>query len=203
MSPIPINLATEDELSEAVLFRLLSDSKRFAIGTPYRRGGNGYLKSTIAGWNRAAAGNPFLVLTDLDTHPCPSALIANWLSAPLHPNLIFRIAVREVESWLLADRANFARYIGIRESLIPSNPDELVDPKLTLVQLAGKSRHKLLREDIVPRKGSTAKQGPDYNARLQQFVQTEWNPQRAAHSSPSLARAIGKLAIFTPSWPQA
>jgi len=108
MSPIPINLATEDELSEAVLSRLLSDARRFAIGRRYRRGGNGYLKSTIAGWNRAATGIPFLVLTDLDTHHCPSELIASWLAAPQHPNLVFRIAVREVESWLLADRTNFA-----------------------------------------------------------------------------------------------
>ena len=201
MNPIPINLATEDELSESVLFRLLSDTKRFAIGTPYRRGGNGYLKSTIAGWNRAAAGVPFLVLTDLDTFPCPGDLIASWFTAPQHPNLIFRIAVREVESWLLADQPNFAKFLGIKETLIPVKPDDLNDPKQTLVQLAHKSRHKQLREDIVPRKGSTAKQGPDYNARLEQFVHTMWDPAHAAQSSPSLARARNRLATFKPSWP--
>jgi hypothetical protein len=203
MSPIPIHLATEDELSESVLFRLLSDAKRFAIGKRYRRGGNGYLKSTIAGWNRAAAGIPFLVLTDLDTHRCPSALIASWLTTAQHPNLVFRIAVREVESWLLADRMNFAKYLGIAETLIPAKPDELLDPKQTLIELARKSRNKAHREDIVPRKGSTAKQGPDYNARLGKFVNTTWNPVTAAKSSPSLARAVAKLAAFTPSWPAA
>lgn len=201
MSPIPINLATEDELSESVLSRLLSDTRRFAIGRRYRRGGNGYLKSTIAGWNRAAAGIPFLVLTDLDTHLCPSELIASWLAVPQHPNLVLRVAVREVESWLLADRTNFAKYLGIPETLIPATPDELPDPKQTLVQLARRSGHKTHREDIAPRQGSTAKQGPDYNARLGEFVNTTCDPAKGAKSSPSLARAIAKLAAFTPSWP--
>ena len=42
---IPINLATEDELSEAVLRRLIDYTKRgHAIGTTYGRGGYGDLR---------------------------------------------------------------------------------------------------------------------------------------------------------------
>src|SRR5580658_879547 len=100
MSVIPINLATEDELSEAVLRRLLGFAERgYEIGIVYRRGGFGYLRRTVRGWNRAAPGIPFMVLTDLDHHPCPRALIDDWLTEPQHPNFLFRVAVREVEAW--------------------------------------------------------------------------------------------------------
>jgi len=53
MNPIPVNLAIEDELSETVLHRIIAHTGRgYAIGTAYGRGGFGYLKRTIHGWNR-------------------------------------------------------------------------------------------------------------------------------------------------------
>ena len=46
MSAIPVNLAVEDDLSEAVLKRLLMHTARgFAIGTVYGHSGYGYLRS--------------------------------------------------------------------------------------------------------------------------------------------------------------
>jgi len=67
MQPIPINLAVEDFLSEAVLRRILRFTKRpYATGTCFCKGGYGYLKKNIAGFNHAAKTTPFLVLTDLD-----------------------------------------------------------------------------------------------------------------------------------------
>jgi hypothetical protein len=61
MTLIPINLATEDELSEVTLLRILKDLDRYAVGAAYRRGGFGYLRRTIDGWNRAARGIPTTV----------------------------------------------------------------------------------------------------------------------------------------------
>jgi hypothetical protein len=99
MSTIPVNLAVEDELSDEVLRRLLQYTGRaYHIGATYGRSGFGYLRSTIRGWNRAARGVPFIVLTDLDTHTCPPILIRDWLAEPLNPNLLLRVAVREVEA---------------------------------------------------------------------------------------------------------
>ena len=99
---IPLHLAVEDPLSEAVLRELLCQSGRpFAIGRCYQRGGFGYLRKTIQGFNNAAKGIPFAVLTDLDRYPCPMALIADWLRVPRHSNLLFRVAVHEVEAWIL------------------------------------------------------------------------------------------------------
>jgi hypothetical protein len=200
MSPIPINLAVEDELSEVILLQMLHSLENFAVGTVYRRGGFGYLRKNIDGWNKAAKGTPFLVLTDLDEHVCPTQLIADWLSVPKHPNLLFRVAVHEVESWVLADRENLSRFIRVPVSAIPAHVDDILDAKAALVALGMKSRSKLIRESIMPRRGSTAKQGPGYNGCIGQFVREQWDVSVAQANSPSLARTMNRLSSFTPVW---
>jgi len=201
MNPIPIDLAVEDALSEAVARKLLESCEQpFAVGTIYNRGGYGYLRRTIGGWNSAAKGKPFLVLTDLDDKPCTSALIGDWLKVPMHPNLFFRLAIREVEAWLLADAEGLSQYLAIRRNLIPEDPEDLPDPKQTLLTLAGQSRRKQIREDIVPKKGSTAQIGPGYNLSLGEFVRTHWNVGAAASKAQSLRRALHRLSTFSPSW---
>lgn len=114
MTSIPVNLAVEDRLSEAVLRRILSHVDRgFTIGAAYNRGGYGYLKRTVRGWNRAAAGVSFVLLTDLDNrYDCPPALISDWLSEPLHPNLAY---VTRCEGYASSTRC------GIGPSLLPSS----------------------------------------------------------------------------------
>ena len=200
-TPIPVNLAVEDELSEAVIRRLLRNSKRkYAIGTVYGRNGFGYLRKTIVGWNSAARGIPFLVLTDLDTYPCPTALIEDWISGHQHPNLLLRIAVREIESWVLADPANISHFLRVKPHTIPPNPDSLPDPKRALIETASRSRSRDIRDRIVPRRTSTAKHGPDYNGCLIEFVSESWNIRSATGASPSLARTVARLRSFTPSW---
>lgn len=200
MSSIPVHLAVEDDLSEAVIRKLLLDTGRnYAIGTVFSRGGYGYLQNRAKKWNAAAAaGTPILLLTDLDQHPCPSSLIYDWLEGEPHANLIFRVAVREVESWLLADREGFANFLGISVPKVPSNPDQITDPKQCLVNLARRSRRRTLRESIVPRQGSTAVQGPDYNGCLGEFVRNQWDRCSAARRSLSLNRAWAKLIAFVP-----
>lgn len=145
---------------------------------------------------------PVLILTDLDHNPCPSKLINDWLDQPVHPNLMIRVAVREVESWLLADSHGLARYLSVRESLVPDHPDELTDPKATLIGLAARSRLREIKSRIVPKKNSTAKQGPDYNSCLATFVTESWDIDFAVERSPSLKRALGKFHSFTPIWPE-
>jgi hypothetical protein len=200
MTLIPINLATEDELSEVTLLRILKGLDRYAVGAAYRRGGFGYLRRTIDGWNSAARGIPFVVLTDLDDGECPAALIAGWLASEQHPNLLFRIAVREVESWLLASPVTLSRFLGVPQGNMPTDCDNLTDPKAEIIRLARKSRIRAIREGIVPKRGSTAKQGPDYNGLLGSFVRSDWDVQAAIERSPSLARTVNRLAVFNPVW---
>jgi len=96
---IPILIAVEDALSEAVLRAMFEQSSRtHAVGNCLGREGSGYLKNNMRKFNKAAIGIPFFVLTDLDQIDCPPTLINRWLTVPKHENLIFRIAVREIES---------------------------------------------------------------------------------------------------------
>ncbi len=194
---ISINLAVEDDLSEAVLRKLLP--AKYTVGDCYKKRGFGYLKKNIRGFNNAAKGMPFLVLTDLDREECPPKLIKKWLSVSTqHHNLLFRVAVREVESWVLADRDHFAKFLGIKKEQVPVDVDEIDDPKEYLINLVRKSRKRRLREDIVPTRGSTAKQGPNYNGRLISFVEESWVPNKAMRSSPSLRRTIKAVENFRP-----
>jgi hypothetical protein len=198
---IPINLVVEDALSEAVLRRVLSISRRhFEVGYCYGMRGFGYIKKNLAGFNQASRGTPFLVLTDLDDGECAAALLAGWLQEKKSPNLLFRVAVREVEAWLLADPTGLARYLGIREDLFPSQPDSVQDPKKTLIGLAARSRNRELRDAIVPRSGSTAITGPDYNGRLIAFVNSRWDARAAAERSDSLKRLLNAALQFHPCW---
>ena len=204
MSSIPILLAVEDELSESVARTILKQIDRgYAVGTVFRRGGFGQLRKNAKEFNRAARGIPYLMLTDLDDSPCPSSLIADWLGTieAAHPNFIFRIAIREVEAWLLADRTNLAEFLRVPDKLFPKEDVELLeDPKKTLVEIAARSRSREIKERIAPKRGSTAKQGPEYNACLDEFVRQGWNFRAAAREAPSLDRAVRCLAAFEPTW---
>jgi len=198
---IPINLAVEDPLSEAVLRAILRQSNRpYEPGTCYCQGGYGYLKKTIKGFNNAAKGTPFLVLTDLDKADCPPGLIQAWLPYPKHPNLLFRIAVREVEAWILAHREAFAKFAGVQQELIPQDVDALEDPKRSLLQIVSRSKNRQLREAIVPRPNSTAKIGPDYNGQLITFVENDWQAEVAMCNSDSLQRTVNAITVFEPTW---
>ncbi|MCM0594257.1 MAG: DUF4276 family protein [Gloeotrichia echinulata IR180] len=199
MDFISINLAVEDPLSEAVLRAILHQSNRpYQVGTCYCQHGFGYLKKTIKGFNNAAKGTPYIVLTDLDKKECPLEIIQEWLPSPKHPNLLFRIAVREVEAWLLADSEAFAKFLGVQQTLIPQDVDIINDPKQTLINIARKSKKRELREAIVPKLNSTAKVGRDYNGQLIYFVEHFWHVEVAKYSSPSLQRAVNAIATFEP-----
>lgn len=199
MKETSINLAVEDPPSEAILRKMLSQSGcLYHVANCLCRGGYGYLKKNIRAFNKAAKSMPFLVLTDLDTSPCPPQMIKLWLDIPKHPNLLFRIAVREVESWILADHEAIAGFLGVSEKKIPDDTDSLPDPKLFLIQLARKSKSRSLREDLVPPSGATSRQGANYNNRITAFIRDTWDADTASRHSPSLRRALERLRKFEP-----
>ena len=197
---IPITLVVEDSLSEAVVRVILEQSGRhYFVSHCYGQVGSGYIRNKIRGFNNAAKGTPFLVLTDLDKSECPPGLIEEWLPEPKHPNLLFRIAVREVESWLLGHRSALSKFLGIQRGAIPHNNVDAIDnPKQLIINLARKSRYRSVREAIVPPFGSTAKVGPDYNGKLISFVKKHWKAPEAMCSSSSLKQSVQIIANFTP-----
>lgn len=193
---IRVNLVYEDELSEFVLSRLLSCfGDKYSSGYSYNGRGFGYIKSKINGFNQACAAVPFLVLTDLDNNNCPPELIASWFAKPPHPNMIFRVAIKEVEAWLLADIEGCAKFLGISEVNFPANPENDPDPKRTLISLTRRSRKRRLKEDIIPI-NVNASIGPNYNGRLMEFVFDFWDVDRAMTRSKSLRGAFLKLQSF-------
>jgi hypothetical protein len=129
-----------------------------------------------------------MVLTDLDRANCLVEFRDQWLAArPLPASLVFRIAVREVESWVLADHHAMRELVG-KKGVLPGAPDVLPDPKQTLLGL-GKTAPKSVRDDLIKTIDGQLRPGVGYNARLTHWINTAWSPERAAERSPSLARA--------------
>lgn len=193
---IALNIAYEDELSEAVMKRLLSFfPNKYFVSESYNRRGFAAIKRDLRSYNQAAQYTPFFVLTDLDKTECPPTLIREWITFNWHPHLIFRVAVREVESWVMADRQGFAKFAAVALKRVPDNPDNLNDPKATLFEIIKKSKNRELREDILPRYDGD-RMGPNYNGALSSFVMQSWCVENAIQFSPSLKRAYNHLHIF-------
>ena len=193
-----IAIATEDELSETLIETLLHHSGRpVQIAQRFRQHGFGYLKSRMDVFNQMARWQPVLVLTDLDQGACAPQLRRDWLrqQSPAS-NLLFRVAVREVEAWLLADGEAFAGFLGIDPSRVPALPEALPDPKQALLGLVRKSRQRDLKRDILPTPGARTVQGLGYNEQLSRFVRDHWRVDRAIPHSPSLARAWQRIQVW-------
>lgn len=199
MSQRSLLIAAEDELSCAVMQRLIEASGRqFLASRILNTRGNDQLKKSMAKFKAASSVVPHIVLADLDRHPCPPALIEQWQANVLPPSMLFRVAVREVEAWLLADRQGLAQFLNIAINKLPHEPEAEADPKRTLINLARKSRKRRLAQELVPATGSAARIGPLYNARMREFVCNTWNVQRACDIAPSLARTVSRISTFLP-----
>jgi len=107
--------------------------------------------------------------------------------------MCFRVAVREAEAWLLADRDSLGNYLGVSPEIIPRNPENLFDAKQALVNVARRSRRRAIREDMVPREGSGRQVGAAYASRVIEFVTASWEPGAAAAAAPSLRRCLDAL----------
>ena len=191
---VGVALATEDALSEAMGFRLLQEaSSELRVDLLLRNKGAGYLRSRLHSWQQMARnGLPVVLLTDLDRTPCAPQLVREWFGATSRTdNFVFRVAVREVESWLLADHEGIRTLLGKR-CRPPQFPDEVLDPKNKLLELA-RNAPRSVREEIVRSEGSIARQGLGYNRCLSEFVAETWSLGRAEARSPSLLRARRRI----------
>lgn len=193
MMAVPVHCAVEDRLSEAVLLRCFREAG-LTHGTTLSRGGFGYLKKIAPALNLSAQGMPYVMLTDLDDGPCPSGLVTEWMEGkPLHPHFVLRVAVREVEAWLLADSRKFSRFLGISATLLSGDCEAVSDPKLELLKAARRSRRRRIREDLVAEEDFGPVQGPDYNGALARFVAEDWSLEDAAERCRSLKRMVFRL----------
>ena len=178
---------------EDAVARRVAGECGFVVVEVFGKQGWSYVQSRIPALNRAAALIPHLALVDfMDIRPrpdCLASLVGAWLPGR-HPNMLFRVVVREIESWILADREGIAKLLHVSVSRVPRLPEEEPDPKRAVVNLARHSRSRRMREALVPRAGSTAQVGPDYNTLLESFILHEWNPATARLRSPSLDKCL-------------
>ena len=190
-----VSCAVEGDLDEAIARRLLNHAA-LDPGKVYGRMGKPHLRENISGYASAARRSPWFVLVDLNGEaPCAAQLVATWL--PDRPTLmLLRVAVREVEAWLLGDRANLARFLQVSQAIIPRGPDSLPDPKRTLVGIARRSRSRAIREGVPPRDGSGRAIGPLYVTELARFVREQWDVDAATSASSSLARCVRALSAL-------
>ena len=193
-SAIVITCAVEGVIDDAVAQKLIVNAG-CSPGKIYGREGKAHLRQRIRAFNNAARLSPWFVLADLDQDAaCAPDLRTAWLSDPAE-HLCFRIAVREVEAWLLGDQERVAKFLGLPVARIPAQPELLDDPKLTMVNLARKSRRKDIRIDMIPSQESGRQVGPAYTSRLIEFV-SHWRPDVASECCESLRRAMACLARF-------
>ena len=186
-------LAIEDRLSDAVATKIL---EKFGIEIVKRIGfqGKSDLERKARELNRAANGITVFMLTDLDSpRDCPPRLVRSWIRGTLNPKFFFRVAVMEVESWVMADRIGFAAFLSVPLHRIPSPTDNILNPKEFLLSLARRSKKRAVREALVPAQGATLSVGNEYNTLLSEFVQDHWDLERAASASPSLKRTLDRL----------
>lgn len=187
-----LSAAVEGVVDEAVLRKICREAE-MQVGAVYGRSGKSHLRQRINGYNQAASHHWWVVLVDLNNEAvCAPQLKAVWVPHPSE-KLIFRVAVRSVEPWLLADRESIAKFLAVPLQRVPIDPEDLPNPKQTIIELAKSSHKREIREDIVPRAAGGRSEGAAYASRMIEFVENYWRPDIAAHTSDSLRRCIKRL----------
>lgn len=188
-SGLYVSGAVEGILDETVLRRLV-EWLGAEMAYVYPVGGKPQLDLRLSGYNEAARYSPWCVLRDLDTDAaCPAELVTRLLPEPA-PAMCFRIVVRSLEAWLMADRQRMASFLSVSRASIPTSPEEARDPKIVLVDAARRSNKTAVRDGMVPRPGSGRSVGAGYTSLMIEYAKTRWRPEIAAESSESLRRCI-------------
>ena len=195
MTTRAINLVTEADLDALVLREIVRQGElSLDIARVFPLGGKSAMRQNARRYFEASrTTEAFVMLTDLDRESCPPGLVRSWIgdTAP-DSRFQLRVAVREIEAWLLASGPQLATFLQISEARIPRLPDERADPKRALEQIARASRSRQMRAALSPGIGPGAI-GSGYNFRMMEFVSTTWNLAEARSNSPSLERCVRAL----------
>jgi hypothetical protein len=157
-------------------------------------GGSGVIDAKLGRWAQPSNHAPMLILRDWDLSDgvlCPPALIDKIAGHARPANVAVRIAVRSMESWLMAD--TFAARRFFQTSRLPQQPELLDRPKLALVDACRDSRLRRVRIGMVPRPGSGGAVGADFALLIGEYAREHWDPVRAQVNAPSLRRAIARM----------
>lgn len=174
---------------ESVFLPIVLDQIGRADLQPIIRNAGGGDKFWLAAarYNDAGKHTAVIGLADLEQAQCASSLLAGKLPHKA-PGFHLRLAVRMLESWLLADRQAMAHFLKVPISTLPMNPDSEVNAKRVLVDIARKSTSKKIRDAVVP-DDSGGVVGSDYAATMCKFMEEHWRVSVARKVSPSLEKA--------------
>lgn len=131
---------------------------------------------------------PVLCIADTD-NKCPVEIRKQWLPPEAPQELLFRLAVSEAESWILADRHAVAQFFDVPLGVVPKAPESIKDPKSEMLKIAGRSRKKSIRSEMLTA-GQQVRPGPGYNVHLGALIAQAWDVVRAQENCPSLRRAV-------------
>jgi hypothetical protein len=191
---VRVNALVEGAADEIVARRLIEHC-RHEFGVCYGKRGVGYVLERLRGFAATARhGPPLLVMVDLMDSGVACARDLGPTLLPERPALcLLRGVVRELESWLLADREDIAAFLGLSVVRVPPAPEMLANPKQSFVNLARSCRRRSRRDAIVPADGVSASTGTDYLGAIAELVRDYWDVERASVVAPSLARCVARL----------
>ena len=136
--------AVEGMVDAAVVQKLITEYGAHP-GTVYGQTGKDALKERIPGYNNAARHSPWVVLVDLDRDAdCVPLFRTTWMPHPARL-MCFRVVVRAVEAWLMADAQTLSAFLGVPRTRISAAPEDVGDPKRAMVDLARRSRNRAIR----------------------------------------------------------
>lgn len=187
-----IALIAEDAICQAIGERLIGEVLGWTLAiSPINCGGVSRLLSQLDRYQTLARLYPVLCIADTDRR-CAVELLEKHRPPNLSARFLFRLAVPEIESWILADNKGFAEHFRVPESRLPRNPDEEHDSKLTILHLVQKSKSRLFKNEMISAYDRN-KIGTGYNLHLTSFVREKWSVEEAAMRSASLARCVSRL----------
>lgn len=194
-------VASEDALIDKIIKRILLDQGGSAESlVSLCAGGKQKLQSRLPSLIRSCSGGLKVVLcVDLDMEPCVVRLRNAWFPHGVPTSMVFAVAIREADAWLLAD-PGIVDYLQSRAAA-PGSPGSIQDPKSALINIAKRSRSRAIREEMVVQEGALARVGPGYNRILGDFVSGAWNYALAAEVCPDLGRLVAKISEFDFSYP--
>ena len=189
-------LYAEDELCQVLGEAIVRYVDAQAEIVSNRTNGIGRLKADLPKYLDLSTKAPVLMVVDLDRVACPLSLLEEWgVGEGSPPGFALRIAVRECESWLMADAQALAEHFGLLAAHLPRDPDAEEDPKrsfLDVLRRRSRGRRRLVRE-MLPAEGTPSAVGLGYNAHLRAFAESSWSVERAMLRSNSLRRAVRRV----------
>jgi hypothetical protein len=187
---VHITIAVEGPTDRLALMKVCNIFGWEVLVTHGMRGKN-HLDANLQGYNAASRRTPWIVLRDLDDDAFCAAELVTRLLPTREEMMLLRVAVRQIESWLMADAESFSTFFHVSQSRIPADPDSVVSAKDALLLLASRSRSSYIRRGVGP--SERRRIGPDYTSVISDYINDHWRPAVAAQSSDSLARCLRRL----------